>query len=327
FGNGNASAMGGVQSIGGDGRIYLGFNPLEGEKEGSFGVGLDFSGADDNALLEMVDINGDNLPDKVFKDGGGISYRLNTSGPNGGTTFGDKHTITGISNLSRESNFSFGLGPEAYFGVTLMYNHAWTWTWGKTYWVDVNTDGMVDLVDNGTVYFNHGESGDQITFSTNSADTSVPMDTGTLDPSVLPDLSAVEAQQRAQAPLEDTLRRWIAPWDGQVSITGDVALLPNTPAPVVISGTVSVTPPASGNPTGDGVRVAIQHNGDELWSQLIDGGDYAPYTPTGVSNLTVSRGDHLYFRVGSRDDGASDLVSWDPQITFQNVVLSTANIR
>ncbi|MEJ2600769.1 MAG: SpvB/TcaC N-terminal domain-containing protein, partial [Anaerolineales bacterium] len=170
FGSGNASAMGGVQSTGGDGRVYLGFNPFDPEKEGSFGAGLDFAGEDDNSLLEMVDINGDNLPDKVFKDISGFSYRLNTSGPNGTTTFGDKKPILGINNLSRESNFTFGVGPEAYFGIEVMYNHAWTWSWGKTYFIDVNTDGMVDLVDNGTVYFNHGESNGQVTFSTNSAD-------------------------------------------------------------------------------------------------------------------------------------------------------------
>ena len=301
FGSGNASAMGGVQSIGADGRVYLGFNPFEGEKEGSFGAGLDFAGENDNSLLEMVDINGDNLPDKVFKDHSGFSYRLNTSGPDGTTTFGPKHLIEGISSLSRENNFTFGVGPEAYFGVELMYNHAWTWSWGKTYFTDVNTDGLVDLVDNGTVYFNHGvQANGQILFTPNSADTAVPLATGTLDPSVLPNLTNLVNQEKAQAPLQDTLRRWVAPWDGQVSITGDVALVP----------------PAQGEPTGDGVRVAIQHNGDELWSQTINGGDYSSYTPGSVTNIPVSRGDHIYFRVGSRDDGASDTVSWDPQITY-----------
>jgi RHS repeat-associated protein len=303
FGSGNASAMGGVQSIGGDGRVYLGFNPFEPEKEGSFGAGLDFAGEDDKSLLEMVDINGDNLPDKVFKDSSGISYRLNTSGPNGTTTFGDKKPITGINNLSRESNFTFGVGPEAYFGVELMYNHAWTWSWGKTYFIDVNTDGLVDLVDNGTVYFNHGEANGQVTFSNNSADTSVPIDSGALDPSVLPDMTTIENQQKAQAPLQDTLRRWVAPWNGQVGITGDVSLVP----------------PVGDDPIGDGVRVAIQHNGNELWSQTINGGDYSPHSPGNVTTITVSRGDNIYFRVGSRDDGASDRVSWDPVITYQGV--------
>jgi RHS repeat-associated protein len=303
FGNGNASAMSGVQSIGADGRVYLGFNPFDPEKEGSFGAGLDFSGENDNSLLEMVDINGDNLPDKVFEDSSGFSYRLNTSGPDGTTTFGPKQPIEGISSLSRENNFTFGVGPEAYFGVEIMYNHAWTWTWGKTYFTDVNDDGLADLVDNGTVYFNHGEANGKVTFNTNSADTAVPIDTGTLAPGVLPDLTAVESQQKAQAPLQDTLRRWVAPWTGDVSISGNVSLVP----------------PAAGDPVGDGVRVAIQHNGAELWSVTINGGDYSSYSPANVSSVHVTSGDRIYFRVGSQDDGASDKVSWDPLISYLNV--------
>src|SRR5690606_11864876 len=119
----------------------------------------------------------------------------------------------------------------------------------------------------------------------------------------LPDLSDLEAEQRAQSPLQDTLRRWQAPWAGTIRIEGDVQLVA----------------PAAGGLIGDGVRVAIQHEGAELWTALIDGGDYTAKTPTGVSTIAVARGDDIYFRVGSRDDGASDEVAWDPVITYLNV--------
>jgi len=302
FGSGNASALGGVRGIGTDGHVYLGFNPEDGAKEGSFGGSIAMNLEDDKSLLEMIDINGDNLPDKVFEDGGGLSFRLNMSGPSGTTTFGPKQPIVGINHLSKETSFGFGFGPEAYFGVQLLYNHAWTWAWGKAYFADVNQDGLVDLVDDGTVYFNHLVSGIP-TFIPNSSNTAVPIDTGTVNPSVFPNLSAIEAQIRAQAPLQDTLRRWEAPWTGQVRIQGDVQLLP----------------PAAGKTAGDGVRVAIQHGGSELWSALIDGTDYTPKTPTNVASVNVNKGDFIYFRVGSRDDGASDTVAWDPAITYQNV--------
>ncbi len=295
FGSGNASVLGGAQSIGGDIHAYIGFNPEDPEKEGSFGGSFTVSNEDNQSLLEMIDINGD-----------GLSYRLNTSGPGGATTFGPKRPIIGITSLSRETNVGFGFGPEAYFGVELLYNHAWTWAWGKAYFIDVNQDNLVDLVDNGAVYFNHLDANGNPTFSTDSSTTKAPIDAGAVDPGVLPDLSAVAAQQRAQAPLQDTLRRWEAPWTGQVSIQGDVQLLP----------------PATGKPVGDGVRMAIQHGGSELWSALIGGTDYSPKTPTNVASVNVTRGDFIYFRVGSRDDGASDLVSWDPVITYLNVTLT-----
>ena len=305
FGDGKASVLGGTESLGGDGRIYLGFNLFEGQKEGSAGVGLVFKGEDDSSRLEMIDINGDNLPDKVFEQNGQVVYRLNQSGPNGATTFSDGQPlpIVGLPHLSRESNFMFSVGPELYFGVSLMYNHAWAWTWGKAYFTDVNTDGLPDFIDQGIVYFNHLNASNQPVFTENNADTAVPIDGGSIDPSLTPDLSAIEAQIRAQAPLQDVLRRWVAPYSGQVKVEGDVQLLP----------------PAADKPAGDGVRVAIQHQGAELWSAIIPGGDTAARTPTGVASIGVNRGDAIYFRLQSIDDGASDQVAWDPQISYLSV--------
>jgi RHS repeat-associated protein len=302
YGDGNASALGGSKSSGADGRLYLGFNLYSGQKEGSIGVGLTFAGEDDAAVLEMLDVNGDHLPDKAFARGGGIYYRPNQSGPNGTTTFGDIKLLPGLTHLSSESSFTFGVGPELYFFAFFMYNHAWSWQTGKAYFIDVNADGLPDFADQGTVYFDHLDANGNPYYEVNNADTAVPIDQGSIDTLIRADLSATAAQMRAQAPLQDVLRRWIAPYDGQVKIEGDVALLQ----------------PASG-PTGDGVRVAIQAASSELWSATIDGGDYTPRTPTGVGNLTVTRGEAIYFRIQSRNDGASDQVSWDPTITYLNV--------
>ena len=67
------------------------------------------------------------------------------------------------------------------------------------------------------------------------------------------------------------------------------------------------------------MRVAIQHNGSELWSKTIEPTDYAPKTPQGVNTIQVSKGDRIYFRVQSRFDGAYDQVSWNPEIRYLNV--------
>src|SRR4029079_7163565 len=75
--------------------------------------------------------------------------------------------------------------------------------------------------------------------------------------------------------------------------------------------------------TADGVRVAIQHNGTELWSTAIGPDDYSPKTPAGVDSIPVNRGDRLYVRVQSNVDGAYDQVSWDPRITYLDVTPST----
>ncbi len=92
----DVSALGGGQSDSGSGSIYIGFNPLTPMKTGSFGVGLELSGGDSKALVEWVDLNGDNLPDKVYKDetDGGLKFRLNDTGAQGercASVGGDDH--------------------------------------------------------------------------------------------------------------------------------------------------------------------------------------------------------------------------------------------
>ena len=102
--------------------------------------------------------------------------------------------------------------------MSFLYNHAWTWQTGKAYFADVNADGLPDFVDQGTVYFDHLDANGNPYYEANNADTAVPIDTGSIDASIRADLSATLAQMRAQAPLQDVLRRWVAPYDGQVKI-------------------------------------------------------------------------------------------------------------
>src|SRR5262249_50580421 len=79
------------------------------------------------------------------------------------------------------------------------------------------------------------------------------------------------------------------------------------------------SPARTGYSTADGVRVAIQHNGAELFSQTIAATDYTPKAPQNVANVLVNAGDRIYFRVGSVFDGKFDQVAWDPVIAYHSV--------
>ncbi|MDT8402873.1 MAG: hypothetical protein RQ743_14400, partial [Bacteroidales bacterium] len=68
--------------------------------------------------------------------------------------------------------------------------------------------------------------------------------------------------------------------------------------------------------TADGVRVAIQHNGSEIWAERIDAQDYSSHNPVNTGSVNVKKGDRIYFRVQSVFDGAYDKVMWDPVITY-----------
>ncbi|HET8945342.1 MAG TPA: SpvB/TcaC N-terminal domain-containing protein, partial [Candidatus Polarisedimenticolia bacterium] len=303
------SALGGSLANGGGFRIYIGYNQTDPLKDGSFGGGLSLKGGDSNASAEFFDINGDGLPDKVFLGSGGVEYRLNKSGPGGTTVFDPtKHPVMKgstdrLDSLSKESFFEFAAGPEAHFGVSVQFSVSVAIAQGTAYFSDVNNDGLPDFVQNGVVSFNHLENVNGVllpTFENVSTRTRVPIDPGA---AAAPDLQVIhdlETQEKSQSPLVDTVRRFTAPWTGHVSITGDVTLSPS-----------------SGDPS-DGVRAAIEHGGAALWSDTLTTPGQAK-TPTGVANIGVSKGEAIYFRLGSVDDGVADRVTWNPTVTYLDV--------
>jgi len=302
LGRGQASALGGTRTSSTGGHVYAGYNPFVGLKQGSAGAKVGFTSGEAEGVLTMIDLNGDGLPDKVFKKGDAVSFRLNTSGPDGSTDFAATATrVPTLPALSRERTSTKSAGAEQYLVGNAFVNKSKSETSSSTYFADVNADGLPDLVDNGVVRFNRLGTDGVPTFGTDSSGTPVPIEDGVADPVPPP---AAEPEQ--EFPLVDTVRRWTAPFDGRVAITGDVNL-------------VRDDSPARAGHAADGVRVAVQHGGAELWSARIEGDDYAPRTPENVGSIAVRGGDHLYFRVGSVDDGAFDQVAWDPQVAYQDV--------
>jgi len=311
--HGQATALGGSLNTSVGGHLYVGFNPTAPTKQFSAGAKVGFNFSSNDGVLAMVDLNGDSLPDKVFRQGGGIAFRLNTSGPDGSTDFaGGTQGVPTLPGISEENSDMFSFGGEVYVVANVFLNHSTTFTTTSVYFSDVNGDGLPDLVDGGRVLFNHLGPGGVPTFTENSADTPVPVDAGLVDTTgIADDFDDAFQAQIDNYPLADTLRRWQAPFTGRVRITGDVALIEDT------------GPARDQYQRADGVRVAIEQDSAELWSTVITGDDYAAKTPTGVDSIQVDRGDHLYFRVQSRFDGAFDQVSWQPQIAYLDVTAVT----
>jgi RHS repeat-associated protein len=313
LGRGQASAISGSLSTSVGGHLYAGYNQTAPTKQGSAGAKVGFSHSSTDGKLALVDLNGDDLPDKVFKSGSGISVRFNTSGLDGIIDFGAPVATPTLQGLAKESSDTTSFGAEVYLTVNAFANHAETFTKDTTYFSDVNGDGFTDLVHDGTVLFNHLDANGVPTFTANSADTPVPIGSGILDTAgLVADYTTSKNQQDANNPPVDVLRRWVAPFGGTVRVSAGVALVQDT------------SPERAAYTGADGVRVAIQKNGAELWSTTIDATDYTTKTPTGLSALTVAKGDRLYFRVGSRSDGAYDQVDWDNDIQY---VTSTGEAR
>lgn len=270
---------------------------------GSYGYGQD----NQEGLVSLSDINGDGLPDKIFKRNGQLFYRANQG--LGSRRFGDARPINGISNFSAGStrNTSSGVQIIPFIGF-FGYNHSNATSTTTDFFSDFNGDGLMDLASGGRVYFNHLNASGDPEFTTSSTPTPSPIFTGSsVDRAFLAPDPNLEAEQEQQFPLQDVVRMWQAPFDGTISISGAVQLQD-------IQGQSGTT-----DAKKDGVRVSIQSGSSVLWSTPISPNDHSFKTPSGVGNISVQKGQRIYFRLQSIYNGVDDIVNWDPVIDDQTI--------
>jgi RHS repeat-associated protein len=309
---GDASAINANTSLGGGGHLYVGVSGPNGSKSGSIGVKVGFNHNEDSGLLALVDVDGDNLPDKVYRGGSGIMYRKNLSGPHGVAAFSDTPKQLTLPAIMGESTNSITVGIEGYLsGVAAQLDYVNSFASTNQYFADVNGDSIIDLVDGSNVLFGRLGS-DGVPVYGVSADTPVPITQSHVDTTgIVGDLSQDRERMIDSFPLLDSVRRWVAPYDGTVSITGTVKLS-NSTAGARATSTIA-----------DGVRAAIQLEDTELWSDQIGPQDNTAHTPVGVGSVHVTRGQRLYFRLQSNFDGSLDEADWDPSVTYTGVPATT----
>lgn len=291
-------------------------------KSNSIGGSFGFSQSDTEGKLIMIDMNGDGLPDKVITDDNGFRYRPNLSKPGMMPLFGEEIAMNNLGEFYRERSKTFNAGFEAQggfgddFSAFVGLGGSKTTSVTSVYFTDVNGDQLPDLVKNGLVYFNHlnTETG-VITFLPSSAGTPSPVATGSGVAGDIFETDPAELEEDiTKNPLHDIVRLWRAPENGRIKISGQVQL--------VNTGLVA--------PNADGVSVSIQQNSSvPLWKQRINANDFIAYTPTGVNDVVVNKGDRIYFRVQSIFNGEHDEVKWSPVIKYidKDTLIVNANSR
>ncbi|PVZ07807.1 YD repeat-containing protein, partial [Porphyromonas loveana] len=266
-----------------------------------------------------MDLNGDGLPDKVFKKNGRVFFRAQIPGAYGSTpTFSAPRPIQGLSTLSKGVTTAVekgakgivGIGPIS-FAKGLSFQNSYSIN--KNYFADVNGDGLPDYVSGGRVYFNCPveENGLVVPrFLLGSQASPNPIQGS---PLTIPDdeYESGESPDSLQvySPMQDIVRVWTAPVSGEITIGGAAQLLP----------------PEEGYDTdayahADGVRLAIQHGAAELRQLQINKGDHLPHSMSISRPINVSRGDKIYFRLQSGNTSTSngnfDRVKWAPTVSY-----------
>ena len=315
------TALGGTTSSSTSVSFYAGVGPNDGARWKGNTVGGSYGHSTDNSkgLSAFVDINGDGLPDKVFRKGGALYYRPQLRGTaDDAITYGEAIKVSGISSFSTVKSSTNTGGAKATVGwmaLTAMVGGDVVKTKTRTteYFSDINGDGLIDLVSNGKVYFNHIEfdsDGNAVpTFTESSADTPSPIIySGEIDASVITISPEEQEEAIAASPMQDIVRVWQAPKAGTVSVSGTVRL-------VAPEGDYDADEYAK----ADGVRVAVQKGGTEYWSKEIAKGDGTAYEAS-ASGISVQVGDRIYFRVQSGTEetanGSFDNVEWSPTVTY-----------
>ena len=270
---------------------------------GTVNVGVSYAHAKNESTgkVAFVDIDGDGLPDKVFQLSGSLYYCKNLGADKEVTAFASPVKIEGVrgfsSSVSTSNSIHTNIGVDySIASAGISYIHTSDQEKTKTYFNDFNGDGLMDIAQNGTVYFNHVTDGRPkfIATSTGTANPIIGRVSGLSD-EFRPDYAAERDSLEREHPLSDAVRMWRAPFGGRVRVHSVITKYGSQ---------------------GDGIIYAIQHeDSGEVYKDSLLQADSKTYD----GSYTVKAGDRIFFRLQSRYSGLSDEVGWNPVITYDSI--------
>ncbi|WNG15531.1 SpvB/TcaC N-terminal domain-containing protein [Cystobacter fuscus] len=306
IGEADASALGGSRTRSFGGHLYVGVG-FGTSKNISVGAKVGRRSDDTKGRVALADVDGDGLADRVFHSAsGGYFFNRNQSGPVGPSSFAASALpVEGLPALSHErSTMHLSVGAEAYFTPGQFHaNLAFSSAEQDTYLSDVNADGLVDLVQGSTVYFNWRRPDGLPRFVPgDSSGTPVRIGASAVAPDVLPtsfEDPKFEDELDRHAPPVDVVRSWQAPYPGRVRVSGAVRL-----SQTQRSG-------------GDGLRASIEHEGSQLWTHVFNATETQPQNPS--VEVEVAAGERILFRIHALENEWDDRVQWNPLIEYLGV--------
>lgn len=334
------------------GSFYGGIGFLGVQKLGTFGIKTGFQQRNSyQELTSIMDLSGDGIPDRVLRDGPG-SFRVQKGVVNGGVlSFGDAVVPKGMpSDLQREPvqttrhNAFEGHLPG---GIYLASGQVTTTTMQDVYPADIDGDRRVDIVSGGTIFYNRSTA-DEIRFDTNPPDSFFGPKTGDLgvQPLSLP-MAGNEVVDDLQAddipilskdhPRIQVVRRWVAPFDGDVVVDASARLLAHeVPANKADGVLISIQRRALG--MGGDVKVCdLAALLPDHSTKIIHPTDSCSMVEPSASKsilkflgtqypdkrfvpITVKKGEELYFAAHPNFNAEQDVVEWNPMIAYVNLL-------
>ncbi len=267
---------------------------------GTFYYSPSWSESETETMVSLIDMDGDGLPDKLFKTGGKLNYRKNTG--YGFSDYivpveGDLGRMVYSTSKTNSDTFSFNVAFGAVDKSKSEANNR-----VHSYFEDVNADGLMDMVQNGTVLFNRIDPNTRVpVYSNTSLNTpNVIRKEGDVHPDAI---NALPPLDNANA-LMDLVKVWKAPATGKINITGTITKnhvsLPN-------GIRYSIEKRAR-----TGTLLSYQMTYIKEPSLMLVGSEGTNFT-----NIEVKKGDMLFFRVNTTHIPEEDVeVTWSPRVTY-----------
>ncbi len=254
----------------------------------SFGVKGGFSTSSGITSNSLLDLDGNGLPDLVWKNGNQLQAYFNQGG-----SFGYGPSWNGLSGLlDYDNQDSFFVGASASIGVVSgEATYQTSWSKAKTSFTDINGDGFPD-------YVKLGDSGFAMNTGSQFSPQSWSFAQSLQTPSGIGDDE--EAGYQRTYYQQEPLRRWTAYRSGTVEVEQDARLESGASADGVVLKTYQ----------GDSTIQAFPLHGDER------------VTPDESRHAyTVERGKALYFHEDTLADERGDYSQWNVKVRYTQVKL------
>ncbi|WP_018676022.1 SpvB/TcaC N-terminal domain-containing protein, partial [Riemerella columbina] len=258
----------------------------------------------------LQDLDGDNLPDKVYAKKGKVYYRKNLSSK-GLDRFSDELKEINISNLgiTENSSYSFGVDLQGY-GSTIGYDRQNSTSKTLSYFMDFNGDGLVDFANGGRVYYNRLMDGVP-TFYTTSSGTPAPIIASNNKLTLEGNTENTKEELEKHNPLHDVVKTWRVPHTGKILVKHTYQLQQDN-SEVRLNYKKN-----DGTEKADGVCLYFQYRDSLYMKEDIAAEDYTIKHHT--DSLEVKQGEVLYFRVSSKYDGNFDKTLWTQNIEYTEI--------
>lgn len=293
---------------------------LSGNKKRTAGINYTYAENENFGKSQLMDMDGDGLPDKVFYRGSGsVQYRKNT----GNSFSSNLSTVNGLNGipLSKNNAYINSFGVE----VSLKYVQGgvtFSTTKGNSpiYFSDVNGDGLPDLLYYGLPYFNkiRLNNGNATNYFSNVE--ANPLALTDTPNAILKGINApiTETPEEESNLLANIVRVWEAPTTGIINITNLISLEQNSTDGVDVWIEKGALTRANENSTNIpistmlGTKITLNTQGQ---SQNLN-----------VSNVSIEKGQRIYIVASSKKNPKGDKINIENSINYVSATGFSGNI-